>query len=131
MKHNYELYSYQIACIDTLEKRKLITKKEHEKFTKHIQKQYGIVSGLYPFGQVLSIGETGKRTFQILRTDYEDWKNRTVFCSGQPASTKGDAGPAAPGWELLSTRTYTQEDKDIMWEVIIRSWTKRPQSVDK
>ena len=91
----------------------------------------GIVSGLYPFGQVLSIGETGKRTFQILRTDYEDWKNRTVFCSGQPASTKGDAGPAGPGWELLSTRTYTQEDKDIMWEVIIRSWTKRPQFVDK
>lgn len=47
MKHNYELYSYQIACIDTLEKRKLITKKEHDKFKKHIQKKYGIVSGLW------------------------------------------------------------------------------------
>ena len=40
MKHNYELYSYQIACIDTLEKRKLITKKEHDKFKKHIQKNW-------------------------------------------------------------------------------------------
>ena len=91
----------------------------------------GIVSGLYPFGQVLNIGETGKRTFQILRTDYEVWKQRTVFYSDQPTITKGDVSSADPGWELLSTRTYTQEDKDIMWEVIIRSWTKKPKSTDK
>lgn len=27
-------------------------------------------------------------------------------------------------WELLSTNTFTQENKNIMWEVVIRSWKK-------
>ena len=92
----------------------------------------GIVSGLYPFGSVLNVGETGKRTFQILRVDYENWKNKFVFCRNEPGVAKDDSPPADDlEWELLSTRTYTQEDKDIMWEVIIRSWTKKPESTDK
>lgn len=92
----------------------------------------GIVSGLYPFGSVLNVGETGKRTFQILRVDYENWKNRFVLFKNEPGAAKDDSSPTADSeWELLSTRTYTQEDKDIMWEVIIRSWTKRPKCADK
>ena len=87
----------------------------------------GIVSGLYPFGRVLNIGETGKRTFQILRIDYENWKNKFVLCKNTPGIEKSDPSPEADSeWELLSTRTYTQEDKDIIWEVIIRSWIKKP-----
>jgi len=46
MKKNYEIYSYQIGCINTLEKHGLITKEEYEVFKKHIQKKYKIVSGM-------------------------------------------------------------------------------------
>lgn len=88
----------------------------------------GIVSGLYPFGSVLNVGETGKRTFQILRVDYENWKDRFVLCKNTPKTESNDILPAVDSeWEILSTRTYTQEDKDIMWEVIIRSWAKKPK----
>ena len=34
-----------------------------------------------------------------------------------------------PNWELLSSNTFTQESKDIVWEVIVRSWKKR--DIDK
>ena len=91
----------------------------------------GIVSGLYPFGSVLNVGETGKRTFQILRVDYENWKNKFVLCKNEPSVAKDDPPLSDSEWELLSTRTYTQEDKDIMWEVIIRSWSKKPKSDNK
>jgi len=92
----------------------------------------GIVSGLYPFGSVLNIGETGKHTFQILRADYEAWKNKCVFQKSTPSSTATVPSPETDSnWEILSTRTYTQEDKDIMWEVIIRSWGKKtPKNTD-
>lgn len=33
----------------------------------------GIASGAFPFGSVLSTGETGRRSFLILRCDYEKW----------------------------------------------------------
>lgn len=33
----------------------------------------GIKSGLFPFGTVVSIGDTGRTTFNIFRKDYEQW----------------------------------------------------------
>lgn len=33
----------------------------------------GIASGMYPFGAVVSVGETGRRTLQIFRVDFEAW----------------------------------------------------------
>lgn len=33
----------------------------------------GITAGLYPFGQVENVGDTGRRTFCIYRVDFEKW----------------------------------------------------------
>lgn len=33
----------------------------------------GIATGAYPFGRVLNVGETGRRTVQIFRVDFESW----------------------------------------------------------
>ena len=33
----------------------------------------GIASGAYPFGRVVSVGETGRRTLEIYRVDFLDW----------------------------------------------------------
>ena len=33
----------------------------------------GIASGAYPFGRVVNTGETGRRTLEIYRVDFEDW----------------------------------------------------------
>lgn len=33
----------------------------------------GIASGTFPFGSILSVGETGRRSILILRCDYEKW----------------------------------------------------------
>lgn len=34
--------------------------------------------GIYPFGRVVSVGDTGRRTFEIWRVDFEKWlKERT------------------------------------------------------
>lgn len=33
----------------------------------------GIASGAYPFGRVVSTGETGRRTLEIFRVDFEAW----------------------------------------------------------
>ena len=33
----------------------------------------GIVSGLYPFGHVINVGETGRHTLLIFRVDFEAW----------------------------------------------------------
>ena len=33
----------------------------------------GIVSGAYPFGRVVSEGETGRRSFEIFRVDFDNW----------------------------------------------------------
>lgn len=32
-----------------------------------------IASGAYPFGRVVNIGETGRRTFEIFRVDFYAW----------------------------------------------------------
>ena len=33
----------------------------------------GIASGAYPFGRVVAVGETGRRTLEIYRVDFESW----------------------------------------------------------
>lgn len=33
----------------------------------------GIATGAYPFGRVVNTGETGRRTVQIFRVDFENW----------------------------------------------------------
>lgn len=33
----------------------------------------GIASGAYPFGRVVKVGETGRRTVEIFRVDFEAW----------------------------------------------------------
>ena len=33
----------------------------------------GIATGAYPFGRVVNTGETGRRTLQIFRVDFESW----------------------------------------------------------
>lgn len=33
----------------------------------------GIASGLYPFGTVTNVGETGRKTVLIYRVDFEAW----------------------------------------------------------
>ena len=33
----------------------------------------GIATGAYPFGRVVNTGETGRRTVQIFRVDFESW----------------------------------------------------------
>lgn len=33
----------------------------------------GIASGAYPFGRVVNVGETGRRTLEIYRVDFYDW----------------------------------------------------------
>lgn len=33
----------------------------------------GIASGAYPFGRVVNVGETGRRTVEIFRVDFESW----------------------------------------------------------
>lgn len=35
----------------------------------------GIKSGLFQFGTVVNIGDTGRTTFNIFRKDYERWAN--------------------------------------------------------
>lgn len=37
-----------------------------------------IENGTFPFGTVIGTGETGRRTFLILRRDYEDWADRCL-----------------------------------------------------
>lgn len=38
----------------------------------------GMVAGVFPFGTLLSTGQTGRRMFMILRRDYETWKNENM-----------------------------------------------------
>lgn len=94
----------------------------------------GIASGVYPFGDIISVSPTGRRNIQILRSDYESWKANVLFGKGrdfsalppltqkqahqQPTSEDADL-------ELLSAHTFTQENEDIVWEVVIRSWAKK------
>lgn len=38
----------------------------------------GIASGAYPFGTVVNVGETGRRTLEIWRVDFEEWLESKV-----------------------------------------------------
>jgi hypothetical protein len=38
----------------------------------------GMAEGVFPFGTLLSTGTTGRRTFMILRKDYENWKIKNL-----------------------------------------------------
>ena len=33
----------------------------------------GIETGAYPFGRVVAVGETGRKTLEIFRVDFEAW----------------------------------------------------------
>ena len=33
----------------------------------------GIANGSYPFGRVLNVGASGRKTVEIYRVDFEDW----------------------------------------------------------
>ena len=83
----------------------------------------GIASGHYPFGTILHVGKTGRRHIRIFRTEYERWKAEVLLGTGP--SPENTAPIVRGNLELISTHTYTQEDKEILWEVIIRSWAKK------
>lgn len=38
----------------------------------------GMISGVFPFGKVLSIGPTGRRSFLILRADFNTWAEKNL-----------------------------------------------------
>lgn len=38
----------------------------------------GITSGAYPFGRVVSTGETGRKTFEIYRVDFDAWLQKVI-----------------------------------------------------
>lgn len=38
----------------------------------------GIASGLFPFGRLLTTNPSGRRTFLILRKDYEAWADENL-----------------------------------------------------
>lgn len=47
----------------------------------------GITCGAYPFGRVVAVGETGRKTFEIFRVDFEAWLDSKIPRSTQhPAS---------------------------------------------
>ena len=93
----------------------------------------GIASGIYPFGTVLNIGETGRRTFQILRVDYENWKEKVIFNKkeNQVTPTHCPSPSNNTSRKLLSAHSYTVEQQDIVWEVTIQCWEKNPTGADK
>ena len=38
----------------------------------------GIASGAYPFGRIVSVGETGRKTLEIFRVDFYGWLDSKV-----------------------------------------------------
>lgn len=38
----------------------------------------GITSGAHPFGRVVSTGETGRKTFEIYRVDFDAWLQKVI-----------------------------------------------------
>lgn len=84
-----------------------------------------IADGTFPFGKVLSV-TNGRRNILILRQDYEKWKeNMTLGGTNHPTTANEPKPISCTDWDLISSHTYTQENKDIMWEVIIRGWAKK------
>ena len=33
----------------------------------------GIACGAYPFGRIVSVGETGRKTIEVFRVDFRNW----------------------------------------------------------
>ena len=52
----------------------------------------GIASGAYPFGRVVATGETGRKTFEIFRVDFEAWLESKIP-SSKHSSLPGYKGP--------------------------------------
>lgn len=48
----------------------------------------GITCGAYPFGRVVAVGETGRKTFEIFRVDFEAW-----LASKIPGAVQQTAAP--------------------------------------
>lgn len=47
----------------------------------------GIASGAYPFGKVINTGETGRRTLEIYRVDFDAWlETKIPKQAAQPTS---------------------------------------------
>lgn len=48
----------------------------------------GIASGAYPFGRVVQTGETGRRTLEIFRVDFDTWlETRIPLSMRNPTQT--------------------------------------------
>ena len=48
----------------------------------------GIATGAYPFGRVVNTGETGRRTLEIFRVDFESWLQTKIPATYQPLSIR-------------------------------------------
>ena len=46
MKTNYEIYAYQLAIMNSLEKKGLLTNLEKEKLKAHIKKKYMVLGNI-------------------------------------------------------------------------------------
>lgn len=46
----------------------------------------GIASGAYPFGRVVNTGETGRRTLEIYRVDFDAWLESKIPKENSTAS---------------------------------------------
>ncbi len=84
----------------------------------------GIVSGALPFGKLIATGGTGRRTFLILRRDYEAWIAGGMQTTDPEPAPGADPGPG-PEWELFTSHVATQEDADIIWEISVKAWRRR------
>lgn len=48
----------------------------------------GIASGAYPFGRVVAVGETGRRTLEVFRVDFDAWlETRIPLSMRNPTQT--------------------------------------------
>lgn len=90
----------------------------------------GIASGFLPFGKMITVGKTGRRTFFILRKDYEAWieNNMQTIPTAPPPPIAQKPKPAPdlhPGWKLVTTHTFTEESDGMMWEISIKGWKRQ------
>ena len=47
----------------------------------------GIASGAYPFGRVVNVGETGRKTIEVFRVDFRSWLESKI---PKPEIKKGE-----------------------------------------
>ena len=48
----------------------------------------GISCGAYPFGRVVATGETGRKTFEIFRVDFEAWLSTKMPRAEHPSASQ-------------------------------------------